>query len=247
MAVCDNGVGKAFFSVANDLNERLYHSKWIPLEFWVYRANMKLHKELGGSVKASKLKKMVEQCANTITHLDAEMRGRIVDVQINQRKVKHRRDSHHPSKDGRKKKLFIKVESQHNVADEMDGVDDETRTQIYQHYCYKFTALLKRKVYTLDEHGNLAQINQEQQQERTSLTTASASESIQTNSSSQETQDIGVEPMAIDTNELQPANDAAAPLVTPVADAQPTKNAAAPLAASLGQENQFIFLGFSYS
>ena len=132
----------AFFFVANKLNSRKYHSKWIPLEYWAFQVNLRL----GGRayVKQPKLKKILE--GNTDRMLDDnDNRGQIVMIKHTWKRLKRRRESA-VTEHQTKMRDFYRVETSETLEckmEETQKLSQEDQIKLFQQSYFKYRALIQ--------------------------------------------------------------------------------------------------------
>ena len=132
----------AFFSVANKLNSRLYHSKWIPLEYWAFLVNRELREN---KIQTHQLKKFLEPFTHRM--LSGDDKGDIVWIKHTWKKLKRRRISE--VKEGQKKlRDFYRVETSATLetnTDETENQPQDKQIRMFQQYYFKYRAKIKER------------------------------------------------------------------------------------------------------
>ena len=107
---------KAFFHVVQQKRRSfIMHGKWIPIMYWNHLVN----KQLGFSVKASKLVKAIECYCGRSLEGNAEIVGSVMFVSITEARIKRRCKSIVVVDSTTKKHHFVCVETKDDAAEKL--------------------------------------------------------------------------------------------------------------------------------
>ena len=143
LPVSNDAINEAFFAVANAPEFEILHGKWIPAKYWVFlvRKQLKCNEE----IKEVKLRKAMEADAAVTSLEDNKRTGMIVKVEMNSKKVTSGRQSLADTKDGKKKRTFIRVNTRRTLLlkDPLDGLLDAEVKKHFQMAYMTYSSLVE--------------------------------------------------------------------------------------------------------